>query len=165
MHVLVSFTLCSWAVFCQDAIERNAPKNFWWCAAASWCFQGLGLIGRVMPAETGDCAEARHVEDTWSMEGLNRTWRTVAEAELGLFRELAVQQFVSLAALLITAERRGTTRNFSGHSSGSFLLTQAEAMARLSLLGHVSTVDSCLLSQLYWTALLCICEKFVAAIC
>ena len=83
-----------------------------------------------------------------SRGSIKRTRWTVAEAELGLFRELAVQQFVSLTALLITAER-GTTRNFSGHSSGSFLLTQAEAMARLSLLGHVSTVDSCLLSQLY----------------
>jgi hypothetical protein len=26
--------------------ERNAPKNFWWCLAASWRFCRLGRIGR-----------------------------------------------------------------------------------------------------------------------
>jgi hypothetical protein len=72
-HVLVGLTLelscISW-----DPIERNAPKkllgvplsNFFSCR-----FQGLGLIGRVMSAETHTCteaskasAEARPMEDT-----------------------------------------------------------------------------------------------------
>ena len=26
---------------CWDSIERNASKNFWWCAAVSWPFLGL----------------------------------------------------------------------------------------------------------------------------
>jgi hypothetical protein len=49
---------------CRDSIERNAPEKFWWCAAVSCCFQGLGLIDRVMSAETDARAEARPMEDT-----------------------------------------------------------------------------------------------------
>jgi hypothetical protein len=47
--------------------QRETPKNFWWCAAVSCCFLGLGLIGRVMSAETNARAEERLVlrQDTW----------------------------------------------------------------------------------------------------
>jgi hypothetical protein len=48
----------------QDSIERNAPKNFCWCAEASCHFLRLRLIGRVMSAETDSHGEARPVEDT-----------------------------------------------------------------------------------------------------
>lgn len=51
-------------LFFQDFIDRNSPKNFWWCVAVSYHFHGLRLIGRVMSAETDTCAEARPVEDT-----------------------------------------------------------------------------------------------------
>jgi hypothetical protein len=44
------------------AIERNAPKDSG-CAAVSCCFKGLGLISRVMSAETNTRAEARPMED------------------------------------------------------------------------------------------------------
>ena len=49
------------------AIERNAPKDSG-CAAVSCCFKGLGLISRVMSAETDTRAEARPMEDSdvWS---------------------------------------------------------------------------------------------------
>ena len=53
-----------------DAKERNAPKNFWWYAAVSCCSLELGLIDRVVSAETDTHAKAkthaetRPVEDT-----------------------------------------------------------------------------------------------------
>ena len=65
-------------------IGKSTPKNFWWCAAVSCCFLEFRLIGRVMSAETDTCAEGRPVEDTGCLEGINRTQKTVTEAELGL---------------------------------------------------------------------------------
>jgi hypothetical protein len=44
-----------------------------------------------MSAETDTHAEARPVQDTWYLEGINRTQRTVMVAELNLI-ELAVQR-------------------------------------------------------------------------
>jgi hypothetical protein len=44
----------------SGSIERNAPTNFWWCAAV---FLSLGLIGRVISAETDAHSEAKYVED------------------------------------------------------------------------------------------------------
>jgi hypothetical protein len=69
----------------------------------------------------------------------------MAEAELGLLVELAVQ-------CLLVFNERGTAENFSWHPSGSLLLTGAKAW--LSLLGSATAADSCLLSQLYQTRLL-----------
>ena len=57
--------MLSWLfTVCQDFIERNTPKSFWWFAAVLCCFCRLGLIGRVMSAETDSYAEARPVEDS-----------------------------------------------------------------------------------------------------
>lgn len=39
----------------------------------------------------GACVEAKHVEDTWCLEGINRTQQTVTETELDLMVQLAVQ--------------------------------------------------------------------------
>jgi len=44
--------------------EKRTKKTFCCCAAVSCCFCELGLIGRVMSAETDSSAEARPVEDT-----------------------------------------------------------------------------------------------------
>jgi hypothetical protein len=46
---------------CRDSIERNASKNFWWCAAVSCCFHRLGLMGRMISAETDARVEAKHM--------------------------------------------------------------------------------------------------------
>ena len=51
-------------LFFQDFIDRNSPKNFWWCVAVSFRYHGLRLMGRAMSAETDAHAEARLVEDT-----------------------------------------------------------------------------------------------------
>jgi hypothetical protein len=73
----------------RGSIERNAPKNFWWCVGVSCHFWELGWIGRVMSAEDSH-AEARSVEDSFG-GSINMTWQTVKEAELGLCIELAGQ--------------------------------------------------------------------------
>jgi hypothetical protein len=42
-HTYWSALYCTVNCICQDSIERNAPKNFWWCTAV-WCwFCGLWL--------------------------------------------------------------------------------------------------------------------------
>ena len=88
------------------------------------------------------CAEARPVEDTWCLEGINRTQWTVTGAELGFLIELAVQRL--WVSGLHLAER-GTTKNFSWHPSGYLLVTGAKAEAWLSLVGSATAADSCLL--------------------
>jgi hypothetical protein len=49
---------------------KQNKKNFWWCEAVSCCLLGLGLIGRVMSAETDACAEARPLEDAVMSGGI-----------------------------------------------------------------------------------------------
>ena len=71
--------------------REKCTKHFWCCAAVSFCFLGIGLIGRVMPAETDSRAEARHVEDTWCLEEVQKDSIDYEAAELGFLIELAVQ--------------------------------------------------------------------------
>ena len=52
MHALVCLNALL-SFICRDSIERNTPKNFWWCAAVFCCFLRLRLIGKVMSAEAG----------------------------------------------------------------------------------------------------------------
>lgn len=59
-------------------------KNFWCCAAVSCPFFTLGVIGRVMSAETATHDEARPVEDTRSFtmknkEEINTHWHVKEE--------------------------------------------------------------------------------------
>ena len=112
--------------------RENRTKTFWWCATVSCYFHRLRMIGRVVSAETDACAEARHVKDTWCVEGINRTLRTVMEPELGLLTDRA-----TCATLVgLTSSLRGTAENFSWRPSRSLLLTYAKAEAGLSLLGE-----------------------------
>lgn len=104
----------------------------------SWRFHTLGLIGRMMSAETEARFEARHVEDTCCLEDINRTRGTVTEAELGLLIELLCRACVSPVFTDLHFAERGTAEN-SCRSSWSLRLTGAEAEAWLSLLGHVTT--------------------------
>jgi hypothetical protein len=82
-------------------------------------------------------------------EGINRTPQTVTEGELGLLIELSMQCLLCNACGSTTTifidlcfVRRGTAGNFSWCSCWpwSLLLTQAEAEAWLSLLGHVTSL-------------------------
>jgi hypothetical protein len=66
-------------------------ETFRWCTAISCCFLELGMIGRVMSAETSAHAKTRSMEDTRRLEGINRTHWTVREAELDFLIELSVQ--------------------------------------------------------------------------
>jgi hypothetical protein len=99
---------------------------------------------------------ARHMEDTWCSEGINRSPpRTVTKAVLGLLIELAVQPLWSHTSLMMfTSLRNAQLRTSHGVPPGSLLLTRAKAEAWLSLLGSATTADSCLLSWLYRTGLL-----------
>jgi hypothetical protein len=51
-HMYWSPLHCIVELHYRDSTERNTPKNFWWCAAVSCRFQGLGPISRVISAET-----------------------------------------------------------------------------------------------------------------
>ena len=52
-----------------SGLRREKFTNiFWWCAVVSCHFLGLGLIGRVMLAETDSHAEAKPVEGMWCLE-------------------------------------------------------------------------------------------------
>jgi hypothetical protein len=120
-HVLVRLTLHSWAAFVRTPGETH-QKNFWCCAVVSWRFLRLWLIGRVTSAETDTHAEARHMEDVWCLEVINRTRWTVMEAELGLLIELAVQCCWSRIFSDLCFTERGTEESFSWHASWTVLL-------------------------------------------
>ena len=60
------------------------------------------------------------------MEGINRTLRTVTEAELGLLIELAVQRLLIFTELHLLREAQPTTSDIPPYSC---LLTGAEAEA------------------------------------
>jgi hypothetical protein len=68
---------------CWDSIEKNTPINFWGCC---YSFCGLGLIGRVMSADTDACAEARLVKDEYIKDSMDS-----ARGGAWLVIELAVQ--------------------------------------------------------------------------
>ena len=53
-----------------SGLQREMNQNFWWCAAVSCRYRGLGLIGRVMTAAR---AEAILMKDARCLEGINRT--------------------------------------------------------------------------------------------
>lgn len=89
VHVSGYFTLHCWALFVGTPQRETTPKRFWWCAAASCRFLGLGLMGGVTSAEMG----SRRVllrqthglrQDQWRTHDIwrenNRTQRTVRGA-------------------------------------------------------------------------------------
>lgn len=122
---------------------------------ASWHFCDLGLIGRVISADTDShrvllrqthilrpnmWIHGTHMMFTWSV---NRTQ---------LLERLAL---LGLESLLIFSSLREVYSRTSGGQSYSILLTWVQsALACISLLGHAISVDSCLLSWAYWTGLL-----------
>jgi hypothetical protein len=115
---------------CQDSIERNTPKNFYWSASVSWCFLWLWKITRVMSAETDAHAEGRHglrqdsltTHDVWreykgdSMDS-DRGWaRLVYRASCEMLVGLLV--FIHFCLLIITSLRVAQLRTSPGILAG-----------------------------------------------
>jgi hypothetical protein len=81
-------------------------------------------------------AEAKHMEDTWCLEGINRTPRSDGDrAWLAGTANCATLVWVSRLLDLWFPER-GTAEIYSRCSFWSLLMTQVKAEAWLSLLGH-----------------------------
>jgi hypothetical protein len=139
--------------FTLHRVERNTPKNVWWCASVSYHFHGLGLIGVVISAETDTYAEVRHVlrQVPWRICDIWREYKkdlTNSDGDRAwLVYRTSCAILVGLESLLIfTSLREAQLRTSPGIHSFWPLLTCAKAEAWLSLLGSVTTADSCLLS-------------------
>jgi hypothetical protein len=68
MHVLVCLTYTGLlSSICHDSIERNAPKNFWWCVGSFLPLPPTRQIGRVISADTDSQGEAKpwRPHDAW----------------------------------------------------------------------------------------------------
>lgn len=113
----------------------------------------LGLRGLRLIEFT---AEARQVEDTWCLEGLNRTRWSDGEIELSLLVLLAVQHLLvsHLCWYLLPWVRHSRELLPVFFLVPPDDLSQGWGEAWLTLLGHATTADSCLLTWLSWTGLL-----------
>ena len=74
--------------------EGNGPKNIWWCALTILQLQWTGDNQQSDVSKCSACVQARPMEETWYLEGINKTRWTVMGAELGLLVELVVQRFL-----------------------------------------------------------------------
>jgi hypothetical protein len=93
-HVFVHFTLFSWAAF-----VGTPYREMHWKTSGGGCgFWGLGLIGCMSSGKTS--IEARHVEDMWCLEGINRTPRSDGD-RAWLVGTASCAMIVGLESLLI----------------------------------------------------------------
>ena len=91
---------------CQDFMREMNKKNIWWCALTILQLQWTGDNQQSDVSKCSACVQARPMEETWYLEGINKTRWTVMEAELGLLVELlcnsswsqGLEIFISLRA-------------------------------------------------------------------
>ena len=105
-------------------------------------------------------AEARHVEDTWCLEGINRTWWSDGD-RAWLAGTASYSMLVGLLSPLIFASLRETQlRTSPGEPADPACCWLSEAEAWLSLLGSVRAADPNSPELDCW----CICEVFASGL-
>jgi hypothetical protein len=92
--------LCIIELHLSGLHREKCTKNLWWCAVVCCCFQELGLIGCTCWGKTH--AKPRHMEDTWCLEGINRTSQSGGD-RAWLAGTASFAMLVGLKSLLIFA--------------------------------------------------------------
>jgi hypothetical protein len=90
--------------------REKHTKNFWWCAAVSWCFMRLALAEWCQLRQV-HVLRQDFVEDTWCFEGINRTSWTGRE------HRISCAKLVGLESSLIVAQSRKAWMSLLCHAT------------------------------------------------